>query len=237
MNKNIFKKKSPSGYLGMGLNPGDDHYRAYVGPAEDYDMISAMVFNLITCLGLRQHHKVLDIGCGSLRTGRLLIPYLNKNNYIGVEPNKWLVNDGITNELGTSILKTKKPTFLFKDSIDSYDFMGCDYAIAQSIFSHCSIDLIDKWLFDIEKHLAENGILLATFLVGKQDFKGKGWVYPDCVEYEVKTIAGIAQKNNFYFKLINWWHPRQQWALFIKSESHYKKLEAFDIRWSKEIYN
>ena len=44
------------------LKPGSDHYRAYVGPPRDYDLISAMVFNLLTCCGLRQSHKVLDIG-------------------------------------------------------------------------------------------------------------------------------------------------------------------------------
>ena len=64
--------------LGLGLRPGDPQYRAYVGPPEDYDLIAAMVFNLLTTLGLRQHHSVLDIGCGSLRIGRLLIPYLNR---------------------------------------------------------------------------------------------------------------------------------------------------------------
>ena len=87
---------SSSDALGLELKAGDMQYRAFVGPPEDYDLISAMVFNLLTCLGLRQHHKVLDIGCGSLRCGRLLIPYLNKGNYFGVEPNKWLVDKLLT---------------------------------------------------------------------------------------------------------------------------------------------
>src|SRR5207302_381599 len=56
--------------LGLGLKPGDPHYRAYVGPPEDYDLIAAMTFNLLTTLCLRQHHSLLDIGCGSLRIGR-----------------------------------------------------------------------------------------------------------------------------------------------------------------------
>ncbi len=76
--------------LGLGLKPGDPQYRAYVGPPEDYDLIAAMTFNLLTTLGLRQHHSLLDIGCGSLRIGRLVIPYLNRGKYFGVEPNEWL---------------------------------------------------------------------------------------------------------------------------------------------------
>lgn len=54
-------------YLGKGKKPGDHHYRAYVGPPQDYDFIAAMTFNLATTVGLRQHHRLLDIGCGSLR--------------------------------------------------------------------------------------------------------------------------------------------------------------------------
>src|SRR4029450_11413927 len=93
--------------LGVGLKPGDAHYRAYVGPPEDYDLIAAMTFNLLSTLGLRQYHAVLDIGCGSLRIGRLLIPYLNAGNYTGIEPNKWLIQAGIRQEVGQDQIRIK----------------------------------------------------------------------------------------------------------------------------------
>ncbi len=106
----------PQESLGAGLKPGDAHYRAYVGPPEDYDLIAAMTFNLLTTLGLRQHHSLLDVGCGSLRIGRLLIPYLNRGKYFGVEPNEWLVKEGIKRELGEALLQIKHPTFFFSNS-------------------------------------------------------------------------------------------------------------------------
>lgn len=105
--------ETPGESLGVGLKPGDAHYRAYVGPPEDYDLIAAMTFNLLTTLGLRQHHSLLDVGCGSLRIGRLLIPYLNRGKYFGIEPNEWLVREGIQRELGESLLQIKRPTFFF----------------------------------------------------------------------------------------------------------------------------
>jgi hypothetical protein len=55
---------------------GTSHYMAYVGPASQYDLMAASQFALLTTLGLRDTNKVLDFGCGSLRLGRLLIPYL-----------------------------------------------------------------------------------------------------------------------------------------------------------------
>src|SRR5438046_4034239 len=108
----------PRESLGVGLKPGDAHYRAYVGPPEDYDLVAAMTFNLLTTLGLRQHHSLLDVGCGSLRIGRLLIPYLNRGKYFGVEPNEWLVDEGIRRELGETLVQIKRQTFFFSDSQD-----------------------------------------------------------------------------------------------------------------------
>src|SRR3972149_10720697 len=110
--KSILMKES----LGLRLRPGARHYRAYVGPPKDYDLVAAMTFNLLTTLGVRQHHTVLDIGCGSLRIGRLLVPYLNVGNYVGIEPNKWLVDDGIQREIGQDQIRIKQPQFYFSDS-------------------------------------------------------------------------------------------------------------------------
>src|SRR5436190_1282619 len=148
--------------LGLGLKPGDHHYRAYVGPPEDYDLIAAMTFNLLTTLGLRQHHSLLDIGCGSLRIGRLLIPYLNRGKYFGMEPNEWLVEEGINHEIGKSLVEIKHPTFFFSDSpgIITQANVAFDFALAQSIFSHCELNLIKNWLAAISPSLARDGPLV-----------------------------------------------------------------------------
>ena len=78
---------------GIGQPGGSEHYRAYVGPPHYYDLMAAMAFNLLTICGLREHHRVLDIGCGSLRMGRLLMPYLLAERDTGLEPNRWLVEE------------------------------------------------------------------------------------------------------------------------------------------------
>lgn len=214
--------------LGVGLKPGDSHYRAYVGPPEDYDLIAAMTFNLLTTLGLRQHHSLLDIGCGSLRIGRLLIPYLNRGKYFGVEPNEWLVQEGIERELGESLLKIKRPTFFFSDSPDviAEPKVAFDFAVAQSIFSHCGLDLITAWLSAVSRSLAKDGALLATFLIGDQDSPQTGWIYPECVKYQRATLERAAAEANLGFEILDWKHPRQTWALFA--------APGFSSSWFKE---
>jgi SAM-dependent methyltransferase len=213
--------------LGLGLKPGDPHYRAYVGPPEDYDLIAAMTFNLLTTLGLRQHHSLLDIGCGSLRIGRLLIPYLNRGKYFGVEPAEWLVAEGIKQELGETVVQIKRPTFFFTDSPETVvrAEVSFDFALAQSIFSHCGLDLIRGWLSAVSRSLAQEGALVATFLVG-EDSRRTGWIYPECVNYRATTLELAAADVNLRFEILDWKHPRQTWALFAAPK--------FDSSWFKK---
>jgi len=214
--------------LGVGLNPGDAHYRAYVGPPEDYDLIAAMTFNLLTTLGLRQDHSLLDVGCGSLRIGRLLIPYLNRGKYFGVEPNEWLVQEGIKWELGEALVQTKRPTFFFSDSPETIaqTKVSFDFALAQSLFSHCGLDLIKNWLSAISRSLAEDGALIATFLPGKEDSPREGWVYPECVSYRPLTVRCLAAEAGLRCELLDWKHPKEKWLLFAAPK--------FDSGWFKD---
>jgi hypothetical protein len=64
-----------------GSEVGSRDYRAYIGPTSRYDFMGASQFRLATTLGLRSGHKLLDFGCGSLRAGKLFIPYLETGNY------------------------------------------------------------------------------------------------------------------------------------------------------------
>jgi SAM-dependent methyltransferase len=214
--------------LGLGLKPGDPQYRAYVGPPEDYDLIAAMTFNLLSTLGLRQHHSLLDIGCGSLRVGRLLIPYLNRGKYFGLEPAEWLVTEGIKHELGETVVQIKRPTFFFTDSpeIVVQGKVSFDFVLAQSIFSHCGLDLIKAWLSAISRSLARDGALVATFLIGEEDSVRTGWIYPECVNYRAATLERVAKDVNLRFEILDWKHPRQTWALFAAPE--------YDSTWFKD---
>jgi SAM-dependent methyltransferase len=214
--------------LGLDRKPGDRHYRAFVGPPGDYDLVAAMSFNLLTVLGLRQSHAFLDIGCGSLRVGRLLIPYLNRGRYVGMEPERWLVEEGIEREIGRDLVRIKQPRFLFTADpaeIPPADDRGnaFDFALAQSVFSHSGLDLVRGWLAALRRRLRPTGALLATYLPGDADFAGSGWVYPSCVSYRPVTLADEARRAGFDWIPLDWAHPRQSWALWAGP--------AFDSRW------
>jgi len=136
-----------TGDAAMALRPGDAHYKAYVGPPRRFDFMGATQFALLFHMGLRDHHTVLDFGCGSLRLGRSLIPYLQAGGYFGIDPNKWLIEDGIENELGQDGIQLKRPRFAYNTDFDCSIFgEKFDYIIAQSIFTHCGPNHFETFL-------------------------------------------------------------------------------------------
>ncbi len=200
------------------LSPGDHHYTAYIGPPEQYDFMGASQFRLLCTLGLRANHKLLDFGCGSLRAGRFFITYLNEGCYYGVEPNKWLIEDAIKNQIGQDIVRIKKPSFNYNDKFSVDDFgTKFDFIVAQSIFSHSGIDIVRKSLKNFNSSLATDGLIIATFVLGNCDFEGDGWVYPGCVNYRPSTVKRLATDADLLVTRIPWYHPRQTWYAFAKS--------------------
>ena len=203
------------------------NYRAYVGPEEWYDIIAAMQFNLLTSLGLRQHHHLLDIGCGSLRAGRLFIPYLLHSHYFGIEPNKWLIDDGIKHELGgPGLVEAKKPTFSNDNNFTLTTFnRKFDYLLAQSIFSHACERQIRRCLSQARDVMKPSSIFAATYFdsgdpraKSRQEgpnFKGDEWTYPGCVFYTLDHIVELADEQDLTCELLDWKHPDlQTWVSF-----------------------
>lgn len=199
------------------LRPASEHYTAYVGPPEQYDYMGATQFALLFLLGLREQHRVLDFGCGSLRAGRLLIPYLNPGNYFGVEPNAWLVEDGIKHQLG-GLERIKRPTFSASDGFDADVFgVSFDFIVAQSIFSHSGPQLTAKALASFARVLEPSGLCAVTFIEGDEDTP-EGWFYTGLtnrgtVRYRPALIERLASEAGLSASRIPWKHPRQIWWL------------------------
>jgi SAM-dependent methyltransferase len=193
----------------------DYRYRAYVGPADKYDLISANQFNLMTSLGLRDTHYLLDIGCGSLAGGRLFIPYLLPGRYYGVDPVKWLIQEGIKNEVGEDIIRVKNPVFRYSSDFDfSFFDRKFDYIIAQSIFSHAPEVLVRKCLMETSKVMKPTSSFAFTFFEGDENYDGYSWVYPDFVSYTLEFMHNLFMEYGFDLKVLDWEHPfNQKWIL------------------------
>jgi SAM-dependent methyltransferase len=206
--------------LGLGLRPGDNHYRAYVGPPADYDLIANLTTSLLLCLGLRENHELLDLGCGSLRVGRLLIPYLRPGHYTGLEPNRWLVEDGIRNNLGDELVALREPHFLYNADFDiSANGTSYDFVLAQSIFSHTHARLMRSALAMLRRGIRAQGVLIATYVEGPRESEADGneWVYPAITPLSWSTVESALNDVGLAARQLDWPHPRQRW--FVASPS------------------
>jgi cyclopropane fatty-acyl-phospholipid synthase-like methyltransferase len=207
------------------LAPGSHHYTAYVGPPDQYDFMGASQFRLLTTLGLRSRHRVLDVGCGSLRAGRFLIMYLAKGHYYGIEPNQWLVHEAIQREIGQSLADLKTPTFSDSIDFDAVQFdVKFDFIVAQSIFSHAGPALVERALSQFAATLVEDGLALVTFIHPRQlptaPIEAAGWTYPGCTTYQPDRIEALIAGAGMVGTQLPWFHPRQTWyALALRTEA------------------
>jgi SAM-dependent methyltransferase len=195
------------------LHAGSSHYRSFVGPPGRFDFMSGTQFALLFHLGLRDHHHVLDFGCGSLRLGRLLIPFLQPDRYFGIDPNRWLIEDGIARELGYSAVTLKRPRFDTNSDFDCGVFeRRFDFVVAQSIVTHAGADLAAKLLASAARSLEQSGLILFNYIRGgdRQDAPG-GWHYPRCIEYAPSAMAAMLKRAGLSATPLPWFHPRASW--------------------------
>lgn len=178
------------------LRPGDPHHRAFVGPPGRYERMGHLQLETMVRLGLRPQHRLLDIGCGSLRAGRRFIPYLDADRYFGLEPNEWLVKAGMESELAAGLVESKRPRFLHDSDFTLTGFgERFDFMIAQSIFTHAAPAQIERCLAEASLALADGGVLVANFLEGDEDYTGTEWVYPGCCRYTLGFFERAAARH------------------------------------------
>jgi hypothetical protein len=207
--------------LGRDQVPGSHHFRAFVGPPEKYDLVAANQFNILTSLGLREHHNLLDIGCGSLRGGRLFITYLLSDRYYGIEPEDWLLEEGKSKNIGNEMIKLKNPHFdnnkNFKLSVFGKTF---DFILAQSIFTHASQNQIKQCITEAKNVMTSNSIFVTNFLKGDVNNMSNDWLYPGCGTYTLEFMLSLVNEIGLFGKPLKWNHPNGLiWIAITKEEN------------------
>jgi hypothetical protein len=177
--------------------PEDPRYwRQLAGNQLMYDTIGATQFGVLTMFfGLRETHKLLEIGAGSLRASRLLIPYLNEHNYCGIEPNESAVQLGLDHELGNEMLDWKKPRFAARTDFGFYEFGETfDYALAYSLLTHVPPGDILVIFDNLAKCFHEQSIFLATASLRDEELIAdhEKWTGLPINHYSLARIQGAA---------------------------------------------
>ncbi len=104
--------------------------------------------------GLEPHHRLLDVGCGALRAGTHFVEYLQPAHYYGIDINETLLDVGYTREL-PGRLCDKLP----REHLRATDRFNCDFgvqfdfAIANSVFTHISLNEVRLCLYRVAREL------------------------------------------------------------------------------------
>lgn len=114
--------------------------------------------------GLQPSHRFLDVGCGSLRAGRHLVDYLEPGHYYGIDANHGLLQAGYDVEL-TDEQRRRMPAANLRatDRFDGDFGVQIDMAIAQSVYTHVSLNHVRLSLFRVAKVMRPGGKFYATF--------------------------------------------------------------------------
>jgi SAM-dependent methyltransferase len=197
--------------------PSDEEILAKEGHREfvggHWEEIGKLQFDFLVKQGLKPNHVLLDIACGSLRAGRLLIPYLDPGNYLGIDKHADVINAGRTKEIDQCVLTSQRPEFVVSDSFAFEKFSKRpDFCIAQSLFTHLDKQDIDLCFAKLSAFVKPGCRFFATFdesgipvpQIGKSH-SVRAFFYTRRAMESFGTRAGWQAKY-----IGDWGHPREQ---------------------------
>lgn len=189
-------------------------HRRYIGGTdpEFWYGIGRHQYHYLVSMGLRPDHVFLDVACGSLRLGQYIIPMLDKGNYFGIEGEQALIDAGVEKEMDFDVVALKEPTFMCNYEFDVSKCPGYDFAIAQSLFTHLTIDDIAKCFNSLYPIAKPDSQFFFTFFEGDESenehsvsHANLGW------NYQFGTIEAAAKSAGFDCEYVGHWnHPRNQ---------------------------
>lgn len=199
---------------------------AYVNtsPAEGYRQLQLLIYE-----GCEPTHRVLEVGCGALMAGYPIMQYLHAGHYVGIEPNRWLIDNSCEIPQIREAIERKKGRFLHNDRFDATSLdERFDFVISHSVVSHLAHWQLPLFLQNLSRVLTPGGRILASLRfyegnhVGSTGYQGseedfKEWQYPGVSYFKRSTVERIAAENNFEYRIaddyLNLMVKARRWAI------------------------
>lgn len=169
------------------LSTRAERRHSLVGPARLWQLKRGFQIDFLKRVGLRPEHRVLDIGCGTLRGGLPIIEYLESGHYCGIELRWNVLSQGIK-ELRDTRLTDKNPRLIAMTDISDVALgTEFDFIWAFSVLIHMTDEILADTLQVVSSHLADEGACYANVNIGsRRDGQWRGFplVWRDLGFYE-----------------------------------------------------
>jgi SAM-dependent methyltransferase len=146
-----------------------EDFRAAVG--RKWEQVGKLQFDFLVENDLQPHHRMLDIGCGTLRGGRHFIRYLDAGNYVGtdisakaIEVARQLVEDEGLSEKHPRLLVSWHKNLRFEE----FEPQSFDYLLAQSVFTHLKPEHIEECFRHVGRIMRPDASLFFTYYQGSK---------------------------------------------------------------------
>jgi SAM-dependent methyltransferase len=182
---------------------------------ESWVKIGQMQFDYLVGHGLKPGDRMLEIGCGNLRAGRLFIDYLDAGNYYGIDisPDILLAATDTVAEYG---LQAKMPRLTLVRDMALRFLPDRQFTVvhAHSVFSHSPIEVIDECLGTVARIMAPDGFFDFTF---DRTEGAEHHVLREDFYYRTETLVAVAAKHGLQAQFMDDWEqlPHEQSKLRV----------------------
>jgi SAM-dependent methyltransferase len=196
------------------LRVDEDPQRAIGGHWEEMGEVQ---FSFLKQHGLEPFHKMLDIGCGTLRGGRHFIRFLNPGNYTGVDISPKVI-EFARGLIESEQLADRKPNLLlnqtgelkFAEFAERFDFL-----LAQSVFTHLPRKYLEQAFAHVRNVMNPNAVFF--FTIWKSDKEER--TGQKTFRYPLSLVSDIVEKHGFRLEEFAYSHPTGQSMLAIRNQA------------------
>ncbi|MFF4983224.1 class I SAM-dependent DNA methyltransferase [Streptomyces sp. NPDC001046] len=177
---------------------------------EQWERIGRLQFDYLVGHGLRPHHRMLDIGCGNLRAGRLFIGHLDTGHYYGIDISPDILL-AAQDTLVADKLQDKLPHLTLAGDL-TFAFLPeghFDVVHAHSVFSHSPPDVIEECFAHVGRILAPGGFFDFTFDRTEGE---EHQVLREDFYYRTRTLTALAARHGLDARFMDDWErlPHRQ---------------------------
>jgi len=140
--------------------------------------------------GLKPEHSFLEIGCGPMTGGLVLIDYLDSGNYVGIDVRPEVLNLS-WQQVGKAGLAAKNPRLIISTRFgdDYLDDRKFDFVMSFSVLYHLSDEILDGWFSSVSRRIG------TAFANVNTETEGSTWLQFPFVKRTVEDYVTMAAKH------------------------------------------